>query len=321
MTLMASADCVLSYVLSTSIGVYVNGVDQELFEGVRTPAYNGPPGSGYSNSPVKDLNSIDLRCNVMGDKQAPNTTKMATGDNLTFDWYKTMATRNILPIADSSGSITISETRLAMSLLTRITHEGLYEGGTPGKWSTTSNIAKNHGQMNIRIPKALRAGQCRNYLFRAEMIGLYEGEVFFEENPIRGAQFYPNCVQIEVTGNGTVELHEGVSFPGAYSYDDPDVVYHVYCSTKTTRTISCITTYPIPGPTVWSGAWAGTTSVHLSDAPGDSTAPPWSTWVKKSVVTSAIFTDKKSITVVGTSTYQASWLTTYQTPVLATKRW
>jgi cellulase len=68
-------------------GVYVNGVDQGTSRGIRTPAYNGPPGKGgYNNSPVKDLNSIDLRCNVMGDIQAADTIKVAPGDALTFDW-------------------------------------------------------------------------------------------------------------------------------------------------------------------------------------------------------------------------------------------
>ena len=59
------------------------------------------------------------------------------------------------------------------------------------------------------------------------MIGLHEGDASYEVNPIRGAQFYPNCVQIEVTGDGTVELPNGVSFPGAYDYDTPGVVYDV----------------------------------------------------------------------------------------------
>jgi cellulase len=59
------------------------------------------------------------------------------------------------------------------------------------------------------------------------MIGFHEGEVSYIKNPKRGAQFYPNCVQIEVEGDGTVELPEGVSFPGAYSYEDPGIVYDV----------------------------------------------------------------------------------------------
>lgn len=67
-----------------------------------------------------------------------------------------------------------------------------------------------------------------SYLIRAEMIGLHEADVSYELNSRRGAQFYPDCVQIEVTGDGTVELPTGVDFPGAYSYDDPGVVHNVF---------------------------------------------------------------------------------------------
>jgi cellulase len=73
---------------NTSQGVYVNGVDQGTFSGVRVPAYNGAPGKGgYNNGPVKDLTSIDMRCNVMGDIPTSDTIKVVPGDSLTFDWY------------------------------------------------------------------------------------------------------------------------------------------------------------------------------------------------------------------------------------------
>ncbi|KAF2262284.1 endoglucanase B [Lojkania enalia] len=308
-------------------GVFVNGVDQGLFKGVRIPAYNGAPGAGgYNNSPVKNLTSIDLRCNVMGDIQAPDTIKVAPGDNLTFDWHHDFRSGSDDVIAESHHGpslIYISPDPPTENSFVKLWHEGLYEESTfpsPGKWSTTSDIAKNGGHMNIRIPADLKAG---HYLIRAEMIAFHEGEVSFLKNPIRGAQFYPNCVQIEVTGDGTVELPEGVSFPGAYSYDDPGIVYDIYCSTDTkkTRTTACTTTYPIPGPTVWSGAWAETTGVPLGGVSAPTRATPWSTWIKNSVVTSATFTDTKFLTTMGTSTYEASWSSTYQTPAPATKRW
>ena len=80
------------------------------------------------------------------------------------------------------------------------------------------------------------------------MVGLHEADASFPVNPMRGAQFYPNCVQLEVVGNGTVELPPGVDFPGAYKYSDPGVLYDVYCSTKTTALkVPCTTTYQIPG--------------------------------------------------------------------------
>ncbi|KAF2690879.1 lytic polysaccharide monooxygenase [Lentithecium fluviatile CBS 122367] len=308
-------------------GVFVNGVDQGLFKGVRTPAYNNGPGAGgYANSPVKDLDSIDLRCNVLGDIQAPDTIKVKPGDHLTLDWHHDWRNDTDDVIASSHHGpslIYLTPDPPTENSFVKIWEEGLYESlpfPKPGKWSTTSNIAKNFGHMNMRIPVDLKAGF---YLIRAEMIAFHEGEVSYKMNPRRGAQFYPNCVQIEVVGDGTVELPKGVSFPGAYSYDGPGVVYDVYCSTETkkTRTTPCTTTYPIPGPTVWSGAWAETTAVPLSPVTGGTTATPWSTWIVNSVVTSASYTDKKSITVVGSSTYKAGWSSTYQTPSPATKRW
>ncbi|KAK3943942.1 hypothetical protein QBC46DRAFT_337988 [Diplogelasinospora grovesii] len=53
----------------TSRRVCVNGADQGTLRAIRTPAYNSPPPRGYANSAVKDLDSIDLRGNVLGDTQ------------------------------------------------------------------------------------------------------------------------------------------------------------------------------------------------------------------------------------------------------------
>lgn len=77
----------------------------------------------------------------------------------------------------------------------------------------------------MRIPAGLKPGP---YLIRAEMIALHEGDVSYIVNPRRGAQFYPDCVQIEVRGDGDVALpSDGVGFPGAYGYGDEGVVHNV----------------------------------------------------------------------------------------------
>lgn len=67
------------------------------FLGIRTPANNGPIGPGYNSSPVKNLTSIDLRCNLLGDTQAPDTIVVAPGDTLSFEWY---GARNIFSPLD-----------------------------------------------------------------------------------------------------------------------------------------------------------------------------------------------------------------------------
>jgi len=57
----------------------------------------------------------------------------------------------------------------------------------------------------------------------------------FDINPVRGAQFYPNCVQLEVTGDGAVELPKGVSFPGAYKFSDPGIHHDVSSLSSSVR--------------------------------------------------------------------------------------
>jgi cellulase len=177
-----------------------------------------------------DLDSIDMRCNVLGDVPAHDTIKVQPGDNLTFDWHHEIRNDTDDVIASSHHGpslIYISPDPPTENSFVKIWHEGKYEAPPfpqTGKWSTTSDIAKNYGHMNVRIPEGLKAG---HYLIRAEMIGLHEGDVSYKANPKRGAQFYPDCVQITVEGDGDVELPEGVSFPGAYSYEDPGVVHNV----------------------------------------------------------------------------------------------
>ncbi|KAF1839309.1 endoglucanase B [Decorospora gaudefroyi] len=311
-------------------GVFVNGIDQGTSYGIRTPAYNAAARKGgYNNSPVKDLNSIDMRCNVLGDIPAHNTIKVNPGDNLTFDWHHEIRNDTDDIIAESHHGpslIYISPDPPTQNSFVKLWHQGKFQTNPfpqPGKWSTTADIKKHFGHMHVRIPAGLKAGP---YLIRAEMIGLHEGEVSYLENARRGAQFYPDCVQIEVMGDGDVELPSGVGFPGAYSYEDPGVVHNIYCSTETrkpkTSTTPCATDYIIPGPTVWSGAWPETTAVSVGPVKGATTATPWSTWIgTDSVVTSVTYRDVRSQTIVGSSVYTPSWSEVYATPTATAERW
>ena len=166
----------------------------------------------------------------MGDIQAHDTIKVQPGDNLTFDWHHEIRNDTDDVIANSHHGpslIYISPDPPTENSFVKLWHSGKYESNPfpqAGKWSTTSDIAKHFGHMNVRVPEGLKAG---HYIIRAEMVGLHEGDVSYVQNPKRGAQFYPDCVQILVEGDGEVELPEGVSFPGAYSYEDPGVVHNV----------------------------------------------------------------------------------------------
>ena len=84
------------------------------------------------------------------------------------------------------------------------------------------------------IPSCLQAG---SYLVRHEIIALHAAA----EYP--GAQFYPSCHQIQVTGSGTSSGPTAkVAFPGAYSSTDPGITYDMYVAQP----------YTIPGPTLFT---------------------------------------------------------------------
>lgn len=78
----------------------------------------------------------------------------------------------------------------------------------------SDKLAKNGANWTVKIPSSLKAGE---YLLRHEILGLH---VAGQKN---GAQFYPSCAQIVVSGSGSTDLPTGVALPGAYDPEDPGV--------------------------------------------------------------------------------------------------
>jgi cellulase len=79
------------------------------------------------------------------------------------------------------------------------------------QWAAICNVDNNNSSPGfiVTIPKNLKAG---NYSIRHEVIMLASGKEL-------GAQFYPECAQLTVTGGGDKLPSDEylVSFPGAYS--------------------------------------------------------------------------------------------------------
>jgi lytic cellulose monooxygenase (C1-hydroxylating) len=138
------------------------------------------------------------------------------------------------------------------------------DGFSGGKWGV-ERLRANGGKHSITIPD-LAAG---TYLLRPEIIALHEG---FKVN---GAQFYMECVQIEITSSGSKTLPAGVAIPGTYSAQDPGILFDLYNS---------FSSYKIPGPAVWDGASGGGSS---SPAPSSSSAAPKPTTTTTTTTTKA----------------------------------
>ncbi|KAF8649571.1 hypothetical protein AX16_005733 [Volvariella volvacea WC 439] len=296
--------------------VWVNGVDQGTGFGIREPAYIGPPlhngahgqGSGFRTSPVRDLNSIDMRCNVLGDIPDPDTIQVKPGDIVTFEWHhQTRTTAD--GIIDSShkgaGLVYISPNPPTDNSWVKIQQEGEI---SRGQWYVTGKHTQRRGKQDVVVPPNLAPGQ---YLLRSELLTLHEAEVSHLNDNNRGLQIYIGCVQIEVTGNGTVRLPPGVGFPGAYKYTDPGIVYNLYYTAPGVTAL-----YPIPGPTVWSGAAPSPNPPAYGTTKGHTTQTRWSTWIGTgfSPVTARTLLTIITGTASITQPYTPHWPTTYETP-------
>ncbi|PYI08779.1 hypothetical protein BO78DRAFT_440339 [Aspergillus sclerotiicarbonarius CBS 121057] len=267
---------------TTVQAVWINGEDQGL--GNTDDGYiRSPP----SNSPVKDVTSTDITCNVNGDQAAAKTLSVKAGDVVTFEWHHDSRSDSDDIIASSHlGPVMVYMAPTAKgsagSNWVKIAEDG-YDDGT---WAVTKLIS-NKGKHNITVPD-VPAG---NYLFRPEIIALHEAE---NEG---GAQFYMECVQVKVTSEGSVDMPTGVSLPGAYSATDPGILFNLYGS---------FDSYPIPGPDVWDGTSSGSSSSSSSSAAASVAA-----------TTSAATTPS---TKAAATTSQASTPTTFATNVKSTAK-
>ncbi|KAF1948650.1 glycoside hydrolase [Byssothecium circinans] len=108
-------------------------------------------------------------------------------------------------------------------------------GLSNGKWPTDP-LPTNNFTSSLTIPSKLKAG---NYVLRHEIIALHGAQ---NDN---GAQLYPQCINLQVTGGGSVSPTNGVAGAALYKKDDAGIKYNLYTGQ---------TTYPIPGPALWTAA-------------------------------------------------------------------
>jgi hypothetical protein len=100
-------------------------------------------------------------------------------------------------------------------------------------------LARNGATWTVTIPPTIEDGE---YLLRHEILGLHVA------GKRMGAQFYPSCTQIRVTGGGK-ENPKGVALPGAYNPDDSEgILTELWMIQQGKKG------YTAPGGPVWSGA-------------------------------------------------------------------
>ncbi|KAI1407734.1 lytic polysaccharide monooxygenase [Hypoxylon sp. FL1857] len=131
----------------------------------------------------------------------------------------------------------------------KIDQVGLVDGSKPpGLWGSDQLIANNNSWM-VEIPRQIQPGF---YVLRTEIIALHNAS-----NEI-GAQNYPQCINLQITGNGT-DLPSGVL--GKELYDPNDLSMHL-------DIYKGVSTYKIPGPAPIAGAETVTLSHPLPTGSG-----------------------------------------------------
>jgi cellulase len=170
--------------------------------------------------------SSDIACHK-GARAASNFVKVAAGQTVTVKWntwpesHKGPVIDYLAPFNSNAGSLSFA----------KIAQKGLISGSNPGNWAADELIA-NGNSWNIQIPSSVAPGQ---YVLRHEIIALHSA------NNANGAQFYPQCINIEVTSGGSTRP-SGSPATSFYRANDPGVLFNLYQS---------FSSYPIPGPSLF----------------------------------------------------------------------
>ncbi|GES63775.1 fungal cellulose binding-domain-containing protein [Aspergillus terreus] len=184
----------------------------------------------YTNSPVTDVDSLDIRCNV--DATTGNNTStlgVAAGSTIGFTVKTEIGHPGPLLVYMAKAPTTAAAFDGSGESWFKIYEDGPKFNADGLTWPTEGAT-----QVTFDLPAALPDG---DYLVRVEHIGLHSA------NTEGGAQFYISCGQVTVTGGGDGTPGPLVAFPGAYSPTDPGILIDIYYPVPTE--------YTPPGPAVW----------------------------------------------------------------------
>jgi cellulase len=172
--------------------------------------------------------SADIACHKSA-RAASNFVKVAAGQSVTLKWntwpesHKGPVIDYLAPFNSNAGSLSFA----------KIAQKGLISGSNPGRWAA-DDLISNGNSWSVTIPSSVAPGQ---YVLRHEIIALHSA------NNANGAQFYPQCINIEVTSGGS-SRPSGSSATSFYRANDPGVLFNLYTS---------FSSYTIPGPGLFGG--------------------------------------------------------------------
>ncbi|KAH6842963.1 glycosyl hydrolase family 61-domain-containing protein [Chaetomium sp. MPI-CAGE-AT-0009] len=247
----------------------INGVSYQGYDVTSFPYQQNPPTvAGWAATNTDNgfvapdaFGSGDIICH-RGAKNAGGHAVVAAGDSIFIKW-DTWPESHHGPVIDylancgDAGCEKVEKTSLEFF---KIAEAGLIDGtNAPGVWASDKLIANNNSWM-VKIPAGIAPG---NYVLRHEIIALHSA------GQANGAQNYPQCFNLQITGSGT-DKPAGVLGTKLYTADEPGILANIYTSPVK---------YEIPGPALIAGASpveqsSSAVTGSASAVTGSATAPP-----------------------------------------------
>ncbi|RYO79240.1 hypothetical protein DL764_010038 [Monosporascus ibericus] len=198
--------------------------------------------------PIGSLENPDIICH-QGAQNALASVPVNAGDEITLKWFNSIGgfehpgpIMHYLASCGDAGCGSVDKNSLRFF---KFYESGLIQGGMADspvwnsqKWATTE-VHKGVQTVSdglidtftVRVPRNIPSG---NYVLRHEMLGLHRAH-------LGDAEFYPQCINLQVTGSGSGPLPEGVPATQLYKGTDPGVDLDIWVNLQS---------YQIPGPAV-----------------------------------------------------------------------
>lgn len=247
---------------------YVSGavVDGTYYGGYLVDQYpysSDPPDVIAWSEDATDLGFIDgtgySSPNIICHKNAKpgaSSAPVKAGGSVELQWTEWPESHHgpvITYLANCNGDCsTVDKTTLKFF---KIDEGGLIDdSNVPGTWAS-DNLISNNNSRTITIPSTIEPG---NYVLRHEIIALHSA------GNKNGAQNYPQCFNLKVTGGGS-DSPSGTLGTELYKDTDPGILANIYTS---------LSSYPIPGPALYTGGASGPdTSAQTSSSTATTSAP------------------------------------------------
>ncbi|KAI8264603.1 Polysaccharide monooxygenase [Colletotrichum sp. SAR11_239] len=223
--------------------IVINGVSYRNYIPTQDPYTNNPPLVAGWSADQKDNGFVDPSAyntpDIICHKQAASgkgRITVAAGDTIQLQWTEWPDSHKG-PVMDFLANCNgpcnaIDKTALRFF---KIDGAGLIDPPQQtNKWAASALIANGNAWL-VRIPSNIAPG---HYVLRHDIIALHSAG---QQN---GAQSYPQCINLEITGEGTYNP-PGVLGTALYGANDPGIYYNIYRDN--------LNDYVIPGPAIISG--------------------------------------------------------------------